>query len=59
MKKLLRKLKNEKGQGMVEYGLIIALIAVVVTVALTNMGTNAQTIFDKINTTLQNIISNY
>lgn len=37
-------LKNERGQGMVEYGLILALVAVAVTVALTTMGT---TISDK------------
>ena len=29
---------NEEGQGMAEYGLIIALIAVVVIAALTLMG---------------------
>jgi len=32
--------KDEKGQGMVEYGLIIALVAVVVIAALTLMGGN-------------------
>ncbi|WP_425059621.1 hypothetical protein SCACP_02130 [Sporomusa carbonis] len=29
---------NEKGQGMVEYGLILALIAVVAMASFTNMG---------------------
>ncbi|MHB8576421.1 MAG: Flp family type IVb pilin [Dehalococcoidia bacterium] len=29
---------NEKGQGMAEYGLILALVAVVVIVALTALG---------------------
>lgn len=33
-------LKNEKGQGMVEYGLIIALVSVVVIVVLGDMGDN-------------------
>ncbi|WP_235838666.1 Flp family type IVb pilin [Desulfosporosinus metallidurans] len=33
-------LKDEAGQGMTEYGLIIALIAVVVIGALTLMGGN-------------------
>jgi len=37
--KLMGLLKDEEGQGMVEYGLIIALIAVVVVLALGPMGT--------------------
>lgn len=39
-------LHNEKGQGMVEYGLILSLIAVVVIAALTLMGTNLQGMFN-------------
>lgn len=46
--KLMVLLKEEEGQGMVEYGLIIALIAVVVIVALTTMGTDLTGIFTKI-----------
>ena len=38
-------LRNEKGQGMVEYGLILALIAMVVVGIMTTMGTNLNTIF--------------
>lgn len=46
MKKLLVWLKNEEsGQGMVEYGLILALIAVVVIVAVRAIGTNAKDTF--------------
>ena len=44
MKKLMNWLKNEEsGQGMVEYGLILALIAVVVIGALTLLGTKVET----------------
>jgi pilus assembly protein Flp/PilA len=39
-------LGSKKGQGMVEYGLIIALIAVAVIVALTTMGTKISDLFD-------------
>jgi len=45
--------KNESGQGMVEYGLIIALVAVVVIAALSVLGTNASGIFTKISGSLQ------
>ena len=35
--------RSEKGQGMVEYGLILALIAVVVLLAMTDIGTTLRT----------------
>lgn len=38
-------MKDESGQGMVEYGLIIALIAVVVIVALKTLGGSIGGIF--------------
>jgi pilus assembly protein Flp/PilA len=38
-------LRNQKGQGMVEYGLILSLIAVVVIAALTLTGTNLRAMF--------------
>jgi pilus assembly protein Flp/PilA len=40
--------KSEGGQGMVEYGLIIALVAVVVIVGLTALGGKASTLFTSI-----------
>lgn len=50
---MLRKwLKDEEGQGMVEYGLIIGLIAVVVIVALVALGPKVRSMFDKVNTEL-------
>ena len=52
MKKFMELLKKEDGQGMVEYGLIIALIAVVVIVALGLLGGGLSTKFGEINTEL-------
>jgi len=48
MKKLTNKRKVSKGQALTEYGLILALIAVVCIVALQSLG-------GKLNTSLTNI----
>jgi pilus assembly protein Flp/PilA len=45
----LRDLLNrEEGQGMVEYGLIITLVALVAAAGLTPLGTALQTLFENI-----------
>lgn len=45
-------LKDEKGATMVEYALMVALIAVVCLIAVTNVGTGANTMFGNIATAL-------
>ena len=40
MKKLIDFFKDEEGATAVEYGLLVALIAVVIIVAVTAVGTN-------------------
>jgi pilus assembly protein Flp/PilA len=49
---LSKWLKDEEGQGMVEYGLIIALIAIVVIVALALLGPKIRDIFNRTNDAL-------
>ncbi len=53
MKMLSRLWKDESGQGMVEYGLIIALVAVAVIAVLTLMGTEIKSFFQHVVDTLQ------
>ena len=48
MKKLKQMFMAEEGQGMVEYGLILALVAVVVIVILTTMGGQLKSIFTNV-----------
>ncbi|MFA5634732.1 MAG: Flp family type IVb pilin [Anaerovoracaceae bacterium] len=48
IKKMNELMKDESGQGMVEYGLIIALVAVVAIVALGALGGGLGGIFEKI-----------
>lgn len=38
MERIISILKDERGQGMAEYGLILALIAIVAIIALTTLG---------------------
>ncbi len=44
---------KEEGQGLVEYALILALIAIVVIGALTILGQQVNSQFEKVNTALQ------
>jgi len=44
--------KDESGQGMVEYGLIIALIAVVIIAALTLLGPKIKGLFNDVGETM-------
>ncbi len=49
MKKLMNWLKNEEsGQGMVEYGLIIALVAIVAIAGLTLLGPKLRDMFTNV-----------
>lgn len=52
MSKLNRFLKDESGATAIEYGLIAALIAVVIITALTTIGTNLNSAFTSIATAL-------
>ncbi|MFZ5942653.1 MAG: Flp family type IVb pilin [Bacillota bacterium] len=53
MMNLVKRLwSEEEGQGMVEYGLIIALISVVAITLLTDIGTNLKTKFTDVKNAL-------
>lgn len=45
MKKLIGLVRDEEGQGMVEYGLIIAVIAVALVAALVTLRGGIQGVF--------------
>ena len=45
---LKRFFYEEDGQGMVEYGLILALVSVAVILILTTLGTNLKGIFTQV-----------
>lgn len=47
-KKLINFFKDEDGATMVEYGLMVALIAVICIAAVTLLGGNLRTIFNQI-----------
>ena len=48
-----RYMKDESGATAIEYGLIAALIAVVIITALTQVGTSLTAKFDDVSTALQ------
>ena len=49
MKNLIAWFKDEEGQGMVEYALIVGLISIVVIIALTVLGNSINGKFGEIN----------
>jgi len=46
-------LRNKKGQGMVEYILIIVLVVIVALVAVKLFGGNLNSLFNKANTAIE------
>jgi pilus assembly protein Flp/PilA len=48
MEKLIRFFKDEEGATAVEYGLIVALIAVAIVTAVTLLGTNLTATFNNV-----------
>ena len=44
----LQQLRSEKGATAVEYGLMVALIAIVIIVAVALLGTNLSSLFNKV-----------
>lgn len=45
-------LRNDRGATAVEYGLMVALIAIVIIGAVTLLGTNLSSLFNRIATTV-------
>jgi pilus assembly protein Flp/PilA len=52
MKKLINFFKDEEGATMVEYALMVALIAVVCIAAVQTLGTTANTTFTGVGTAM-------
>ena len=52
LKKLMAKMQNEEGQGLVEYALIIVLVSIVCIIALTAIGSGVNSVFTNISTVL-------
>ena len=51
-------LKSERGQGLVEYALILIFVAIVVIIAVTALGEKTSAMFSTIDSGLQTAISN-
>ena len=52
---LFSKKKNQKGQGLVEYALILVLVAIVVIAALMILGPSVGNIFSKVNSSISGL----
>jgi pilus assembly protein Flp/PilA len=54
LKKIVGLVKEEQGQGMTEYGLVLGLIAVAVVGILVALRTQIVALFNKANNTVSN-----
>lgn len=52
MRKILTKMHDEEGQGLIEYGLILVLISIVCVIALTAIGNSVNSVFVTLSATL-------
>ena len=52
MKNIIRRMKKQSGQSLVEYALILALISVVAILVLRGIGSNASTKLQAVNSNL-------
>jgi pilus assembly protein Flp/PilA len=52
-RKAKKLFNNSKGQGLVEYALILVLIAIVVMSAIKNVGTTASSAFSSVDSSMQ------
>jgi len=52
MRTIVSTLKSQKGQGLVEYALILVLVSIVVIAALTLLGGGITNVFNQIVATL-------
>ncbi len=52
MIELLNRIRNEKGQGMAEYALILVLVSIAAIAALTALGGSITDVFNRIVATL-------
>ena len=58
MKQMLTRLvKEESGQGMTEYGLILGIIAIAIIVVLGTMSDSLETVFNNIKTELDTAVT--
>ena len=55
MDKLMNFLKDEEGATAVEYGLMVALIAVVIIIAVTLLGENLGDLFNRVAENIENV----
>ena len=52
--RLVGKAKTERGASAVEYGLLVALIAIIIIVAVSTLGKNLSGIFTKTSSSITN-----
>lgn len=55
---MLKLMKNVKGAALVEYGILVGLIAVLAIAAVLALGNEVQATFSSIESTLENTLNN-